>query len=154
MIEGIKITPLKQIEDERGKVMHMLRNDSKTFTKFGEIYFSTVYPNKIKGWHLHGKMTLNYAVVLGEIKLALYDARPNSKTKGQVQEFFLSQKNYKLVSVPPLIWNGFMGIGNKTAIVANCADLPYDDTEIKRKSAFDKDIPYDWNKNITNKLLD
>ena len=59
MIEGIKITPLKQIEDERGKVMHMLRNDSKTFTKFGEIYFSTVYPNKIKGWHLHGKMTLN-----------------------------------------------------------------------------------------------
>ena len=103
MIEGIKITPLKQIEDERGKVMHMLRNDSKNFTKFGEIYFSTVHPNKVKGWHLHSKMTLNYAVVLGEIKLVLYDARSESKTKGQVQEFFLSQKNYKLVSVPPLI---------------------------------------------------
>ena len=154
MIEGIKITLLKQIEDERGKVMHMLRNDSKNFTKFGEIYFSTVHPNKVKGWHLHSKMTLNYAVILGEIKLVLYDARPNSKTKGQVQEFFLSQKNYKLISVPPLIWNGFMGIGNKTAIVANCADLPYDDTEIQRKSAFNNDIPYDWNKNISNKLFD
>ena len=154
MIEGIKIIPLKQVEDSRGKVMHMLRSDSKNFVKFGEIYFSTVHPNKVKGWHLHQKMTLNYAVVFGEIKLVLYDVRSNSKTKGQIQEFFLSQKNYKLVSVPPLIWNGFMGIGNKTAIVANCADLPYDDTEIKRKSAFDKDIPYDWNKNITNKLLD
>ena len=99
-------------------------------------------------------MTLNYAVVLGEIKLVLYDARPDSKTKGEVQEFFLSQKNYKLVSVPPLIWNGFMGIGSETAIVANCADLPYDDTEIKRKSAFDKDIPYDWNKNVTKKLFE
>jgi len=154
MIDGIKITPLKQIEDERGKVMHMLRNDSKSFSKFGEIYFSTVHPNKVKGWHLHGKMTLNYAVVLGEIKLVLYDARPDSKTKGKVQEFFLSQKNYKLVSVPPLIWNGFMGIGSETAIVANCADLPYDDTEIKRKSAFDKDIPYDWNKNVTKKLFE
>ena len=154
MIEGIKIIPLKQIEDERGKVMHMLRNDSKNFTKFGEIYFSTVHPEKVKGWHLHSKMTLNYAVVLGEIKLVLYDARPKSKTKGQVQEFFLSQKNYKLVSVPPLIWNGFMGTGDKTAIVATCADLPYEDTEIKRKSAFDKDIPYDWNKNITKKLFD
>ena len=154
MIEGINITLLKQIEDERGKVMHMLRNDSKNFTKFGEIYFSTVHPNKVKGWHLHSKMTLNYAVVLGEIKLVLYDARSNSKTKGQVQEFFLSQKNYKLVSVPPLIWNGFMGIGDKTAIVANCADLPYDDNEIKRKSAFDKNIPYDWNKNINSKLFD
>ena len=60
MIEGIKITPLKQIKDERGKVMHMLRNDSENFTKFGEIYFSTAHPNKVKGWHLHSKMTLNY----------------------------------------------------------------------------------------------
>ena len=154
MIEGIKITPLKQIKDERGKVMHMLRNDSENFTKFGEIYFSTAHPNKVKGWHLHSKMTLNYAVVLGEIKLVLYDARTNSKTKGQVQEFFLSQENYKLISVPPLIWNGFMGIGNTTAIVANCADLPYDDTEIKRKSAYDKDIPYDWKKNIGSKSFE
>ena len=37
MIEGIKITPLKQIEDDRGKVMHMMRNNSKHFVKFGEI---------------------------------------------------------------------------------------------------------------------
>ena len=133
MIEGIKITLLQQIEDDRGKVMHMLRSDSENFKKFGEIYFSTVHPNKVKGWHLHSKMTLNYAVVLGKIKLVLYDDRPNSNTKGKIQEFFLSQKNYKLISVPPLIWNGFMGIGNETAIVANCADLPYEDTEIKRK---------------------
>jgi len=28
MIEGVKITPLRQIFDERGKVMHMLRVDS------------------------------------------------------------------------------------------------------------------------------
>ena len=154
MIEGIKITPLKQIKDERGKVMHMLRNDSENFTKFGEIYFSTAHPNKVKGWHIHSKMTLNYAVVLGEIKFVLYDTRTNSKTKGQVQEFFLSQENYKLISVPPLIWNGFMNIGNTIAIVANCPDLPYDDAEIKRISAYDKDIPYDWKKNISNKIFE
>ena len=99
-------------------------------------------------------MTLNYAVVIGEIKLVLYDSRQDSKTKGQVQEFFLSQKNYKLISVPPLIWNGFMGIGESTAIVANCADLPYDDTEIERKSESDPDIGYEWNKNIKNKIFD
>ena len=56
MIDGIKITPLDQIEDDRGKVMHMLRNDAKHFSKFGEIYFSTVLPNKIKGWHIHKKI--------------------------------------------------------------------------------------------------
>ena len=154
MIEEIKITPLKQIEDERGKVMHMLRKDSDNFVRFGEIYFSTVRPNKIKGWHLHKKMTLNYAVVFGEIKFVLYDARPNSKTKGQIQKFLLSQSNYKFISVPPLIWNGFKGIGNKTAIVANCADLPHDKEEIERKLPFDSSIPYDWNEDISNKSFE
>ena len=144
MIEGVITTPLKQIPDDRGMVMHMLRRDSKNFSKFGEIYFSTVYPDKVKGWHLHKKMTLNYAVIFGEIKLVLYDVRPNSKTKGEIQEFFLSPKNYKLITVPPLIWNGFMGMGDKTSIVANCADLPYDDTEIERKSPLDDDIFYNW----------
>ena len=61
MIEGVIITPLKQIEDERGKVMHMLREDSKVFERFGEIYFSFTNPQSIKAWHMHKKMTLNYA---------------------------------------------------------------------------------------------
>ena len=42
MIEGVKITPLKQIFDERGKVMHMLRTDSEVFQQFGEIYLKTL----------------------------------------------------------------------------------------------------------------
>ena len=89
MIDGVKIIPKKQIIDERGKIMHMLRNDSNNFSKFGEIYVSTIHPNKVKGWILHQKITLNYAVIFGEIKFVLFDSRPNSKTKGQIQEFFL-----------------------------------------------------------------
>ena len=59
MIEGIIITPLKQIKDSRGKIMHMLRRDSTIFKSFGEIYFSTVNPEIIKAWHLHKEATLN-----------------------------------------------------------------------------------------------
>ena len=47
-IEGIKISQLKIISDHRGSVMHMLRNDSENFDKFGEIYFSTIFKDKIK----------------------------------------------------------------------------------------------------------
>ena len=52
-------------------------------------------------------MTLNYAVVYGEIKFVLFDDRPKSPTRGELQEFFISPENYMLVTVPPLIWNGF-----------------------------------------------
>ncbi|HEX3084310.1 MAG TPA: dTDP-4-dehydrorhamnose 3,5-epimerase family protein [Pyrinomonadaceae bacterium] len=145
MIEGVVVTPLRQIFDERGKVMHMLREDSEVFARFGEVYFSCTYPGAIKAWHLHKQMTLNYAVVHGEIKCVLYDDRPDSSTRGCVEEYFLSPENYCLVTVPPLIWNGFKGIGDKVSIVANCATLPHDPLEIERKSAFDPSIPYDWN---------
>ena len=68
-IKGIEITPLQIISDHRGSVMHMLRNDSKIFQQFGEIYFSTIFKDKIKAWHLHKEATLNYACVFGSVKL-------------------------------------------------------------------------------------
>ena len=144
MIDGVIVNSLKQIADERGKVMHMLRDDSEGFVGFGEIYFSCVYPEAIKGWHIHKKMTLNYAVPQGAIKFVLYDDRSGSPTKGEVQEIFIGPDNYYRVTVPPMIWNGFKGIGAEMAIVANCASIAHDPDEIDRKDPFDSYIPYDW----------
>lgn len=143
-IWGVRITPLKQIFDERGKVMHMLNVHSQVFEKFGEIYFSSTYPGVVKAWHLHKEMTLNYAVIFGEIKFVLYDDRIDSPTKGLVQELFVSPENYVLVTVPPLVWNGFKGIGLTNSIVANCATLPHNPDEIIRKAPEDPSIPYKW----------
>lgn len=144
MIEGVQIKPLRQILDERGKVMHMMRNDDPEFSGFGEIYFSCVYPGVIKGWHIHKKMTLNYAVPYGTIKLVLYDDRPSSRTTGEVQEIFLGPENYCLVQIPPLVWNGFKGVGITPSIVANCSTIPHDPGEIDRRSPDDPSIPYTW----------
>ena len=145
MIDGVKIKPLRKIPDERGYIMHMLRSDDPDFQRFGEIYFSTIYPGVIKAWHLHKEMTLNYAVVSGMIKLVLHDDRSDSPTRGDTQELFVGDENYQLVTIPPFVWNGFKGIGTKTAIVANCATLTHDPDEILRKSPFDPSINYDWN---------
>ena len=144
MIEGVHIRPLKQIPDERGKVMHMLRCDDPWFDKFGEIYFSVVYPGVIKGWHLHKRMTLNYAVVAGRIKLVLYDDREGSPTRREVVELFTGEDNYALITIPPGIWNGVKGIGVKPAIIANCASEPHDPEEIVRLDPLSEEIPYDW----------
>jgi dTDP-4-dehydrorhamnose 3,5-epimerase len=144
MIDGVVITPLKQIVDERGKVMHMLRSDSPNYFSFGEIYFSTIHPGAIKGWNFHKRMILNYAVPLGQIKFVLYDDRAGSETRGLIQEIFIGPENYCLVTVPPMIWNGFKGVGSDTAIVANCASIPHDPNEIERMDPFDPRIQYDW----------
>lgn len=143
-IDGVAVRPLRRIPDERGAVMHMLRVDEPHFETFGEIYFSMVYPGVVKGWHLHHRMTLNYAVVTGMIKLVLYDERPGSATRGRLMEVFVGEHNYALVTVPPGIWNGFKGIGPSAAIVANCATLPHDPDEIERLDPHSGRIPYRW----------
>ncbi len=144
MIDGVAVRPLKRIADERGEVRHMLRRDDPHFKGFGEIYFSTAKPGFVKGWHLHKKMTLNYAVVAGKIHLCLFDAREKSKTRGEFQEMTLGGENYALVTVPPGVWNGFEADGDQEAIVANCSDVPHDPVEIVRAAPFVKDIPNRW----------
>jgi dTDP-4-dehydrorhamnose 3,5-epimerase len=144
VIEGVIFTPLRQIEDERGKVMHMLRSDAPHFIKFGEIYFSTVHPGVIKAWKLHRRMTLNYAVPVGQINVVLYDDRPDSGTRGNVQEIRLGGDNYGLLTVPPFIWSGFQGLGNETSMVANCATICHDPTEVETKEPRSNDIPHRW----------
>ena len=78
-IHDVIITPLKVISDNRGKVMHMLRCDDEIFKKFGEIYFSTIFFDKIKAWHLHKESTLNYSCV--KVKLVLFDNREKKSHK-------------------------------------------------------------------------
>jgi len=144
MIDGVKIIPLKTFLDERGLVRHMMRCTDEHFSRFGEIYFSYIYPGAIKGWHVHRKMELNYAVVCGNIKLVLYDDRTESPTFRELQVIFVGEDNYVLVKIPPHVVNGFKGIGNDRAIVANCSDIPHDPMEIERFDPFDKRIGYSW----------
>ena len=145
MIEGVRVTPLRQIADDRGKVMHMLRRDWEIFVDFGEIYFSTVHTGVVKAWHLHHRMILNYAVPVGRILFVLYDGRETSPSRGAIQEIIMGPDNYVLVTVPPMIWSGFKGLDATTSLVANCASLPHDPDEIERREPGDRAIPYDWN---------
>jgi len=144
VIDGVEIFPLRRIPDERGTVMHMLRSDDPHFEGFGEIYFSTVNPAAIKGWHMHSRMTLNYACVAGQVKLVLYDGREGSPTCGTLKELFMGDANYVLVRIPPMVWNGVKGLGQAPAIIANCASHPHDPEEIDRLDPFSPQIPYDW----------
>ena len=140
MIPGVIITPLKQIPDARGKVMHMLKRTDAHFGGFGEIYFSIVNPGAIKAWKKHLQMTLNLAVIHGAAKLVVHDDQT-----GKFQEIVLGpENNYSLVTVPPGLWTGFTSAGAQPAMVANCASLPHDPNEVVRKAADDPGIPYDW----------
>jgi len=146
MIQDVKIIPLRKIPDERGTILHLLRCDAPHFEKFGEAYFSKVYPGVIKGWHVHKTMVQFYAVPIGMIKLVLYDLRPDSPTKGELMELFIGEDNYCLVRIPSGIANGYKCFGPTPALVANCATEPYlSGDEMERIDPMGDRIPYKWN---------
>jgi len=144
MIDGVKVVPLRQIVDERGKIMHMLKATDPHFAGFGEIYFSCAWPGTVKAWHIHQTMTVNNAVLCGRAKLVMYDLRPGSPTHGQLQEVFFGEDNYVLVQIPPGIANGYKAYGDREVILANCASEPHSPGEMLRRPPFDPGIPYDW----------
>ena len=143
MIDGVSVVPLRRIPDERGTVHHMLKRTDPHFVEFGEIYFTTIYRDVVKGWHRHREMTLNYACIGGRIKLVLFDDREGSATRGELMEVFLGPDDYSLVIIPPGVWNGFKGMAD-TSIVANCCTHPHDPSRSDRLDPFVNDIPYDW----------
>ena len=146
MIEGVRTKRLKVIADERGFLMEMMRDDDEFFQKFGQVYLSVVYPGVVKGWHYHRRQTDHFVIVKGMAKVVLYDTREGSKTKGEINEFFLGDQNPLLLVIPPLVLHGMKGLGAEPAYLVNTPSehYLYDDPDEFRVPPHGSDVPYDW----------
>ena len=149
MIEGVNIKKLKVIPDERGLLMEMLRCDDDIFQKFGQVYLSMAYPGVVKGWHYHKKQIDYFTIVKGMMKVVLYDMRDGSPTKGEVNQFFMGEKNPVLITIPAGVAHGMKCIGVEPAYLINCPTecYKYDEPDEFRIHPHDNDIPYDWGRN-------
>lgn len=147
-IDGVVIRPLSVIPDERGAIMHGVRADN-LLNSFGEVYFSKIYQDAIKAWHVHESLILNYICVFGQVKLVLHDLRDTSPTQGQTQEIFMGMDNYCLVHIPPGIANGTKGIWGPYSLVCNVASEAHNPAIKYRRIHPDEGvIPYDWSRRI------
>jgi dTDP-4-dehydrorhamnose 3,5-epimerase len=142
MLEGVSLTPLNKILNEKGDIFHALKSTNETFISFGEAYFSNVNHGAIKGWKKHTKMFLNLIVPLGTIKFVLFDDRELSTTFGQYQEVEFGEFNYQRLFVPPGIFMSFQGIGLHRNMLLNIASIPHDPTESVNKEL--AEISYSW----------
>ena len=135
-MDGVILTPLKQIHNPKGDIYHAMKKSDNGFSGFGEAYFSTIHKDDIKGWKQHTKMVLNIVVPVGEIEFVIY----NEDTK----KFFsinLSQKNYQRLTIQPNLWMAFRGIGD-TNILLNLASIEHDPSEAVNIEI--EKINYEW----------
>jgi len=142
MIEGVIITTLKVIDVVGGDVLHAMKAMDKGYDGFGEAYFSIIEKGTIKGWKRHNEMTLNLVVPVGVVRFRLFDDRKGSLTYGDSQEVVLSRENYRRLTLPPMIWIGFQGMGEKDSLLLNIANIPHDPNEMVSKKLSEIDV--DW----------
>lgn len=130
MIEGVVVTPLKIIPVDQGNVLHAMRRSDPEFLTFGEAYFSEVKEGAIKGWKKHRQMILNLIVVVGKIRLVVFDDRLESDTRGDYFDIVLSPSdNYSRLTIYPELWVAFEGIGVGSNLLLNLASIEHDPTE-------------------------
>ena len=144
-IDGVLVTALRQIVDERGAVLHHMRSDAPEFTIFGECYFSEMVPGAVKAWKRHREQTQHLAVPIGRVRFVVYDDRESSPTLGEIQVVELGRPDdYNRLCIPRGLWYGFTCLSDTPALIANCADLPHDPDDAELLPEDDPGIPYRW----------
>ncbi len=142
MLDGLLVTPLKQISHPKGDIFHAMKSSDNGYVGFGEAYFSEVNFGEIKGWKKHTEMVLNLVVPAGKIKFVAYDDRAQSSTYGQFYQTELSAENYCRLTVPQGVWLAFQGTGESRNLLLNLASIPHDPNESEVKSL--NDIEFEW----------
>ena len=140
-IAGVILTPLKQINHPLGDVMHGLKVSDPGFDGFGEVYFSLIHKNKIKGWKIHNKMTSNLIAIHGCIRFVIIDIRNDSKTQGNIIDIKLSPTNFYRLTIPPQVAYSFRGLTEKNILcnVSNMEHIPEEGMNLPLES-----LSYDW----------
>ena len=151
MIDGVVIKQLKVNVDERGSLTEILRVDDEVFEKFAQVYVSLNYPGVIRAWHYHKKQNDFFAVVKGMVKVALYDARENSPTRGEVNEYFIGERNNIILRIPIGVMHGYKTIGVEPSLLLNFPTEVYNRNEPDeyRVPWDSKEVPYDWSIKMT-----
>ena len=146
MIQGVFTHKLRLIPDERGRLLEIIRKDEPHYLPIAQVYMTTNYPGVVKAWHYHKKQSDQMTCVKGMVKVVLYDAREDSPTKGEVNEFFVGEHNPMLIRIPPGVYHGWKCVSEGESVVVNCPDQLYDyQNPDEHRAAFDDPkIPYNW----------
>ena len=146
VIDGVIVTQLKLVTNERGRLMEVQRHDDDAFPGFGQVYITQTFPGVTKAWYRHRHQIDQIAAISGSVRLVLYDDRPGSQSREEIMEIMLGELQPQLVLIPPGIWHGFRAESRAGATLLHLNSRPYDPDNLDedRLDPVDSVIPYHW----------
>jgi dTDP-4-dehydrorhamnose 3,5-epimerase len=166
-IPGTNATKRLIHQDPRGFLVEMLREDDAGLRgdRFAMAYTSVTVAGAFRDrdqWHFHPVQSDRFAVPLGEMTLALFDARRESPTHGMLEVIRVTGAPYhhpnadskhdlptEIIEVPPGVYHSLGNLTDDSFVVVNfpterynAADegrIPFADVLIPGRGA-----PFDW----------
>ncbi len=147
MIQGVEIKELATHADERGFFREVIRNTDAFFKEgFAQWSHTKTQQGAAKAWHVHQKQIDWWYVAIGAVKVALYDLRADSPTRGELMELMLGDDyGAKVLRVPAGVAHGYKVIEGPAHLFYITSRL-YDASDEGRLPHDDPQIGYDWTK--------
>jgi len=127
LIAGVAVRPARPVVDKRGEIVEIfspswgLDPDPLVY-----VYQVLLRPGAIKGWVVHRNQDDRIFHSGGAVRWALYDARPESPTRGQLDLLTFSERNRSLMVIPRGVFHAVENLGPGEAVFVNLPTAPYD----------------------------
>lgn len=146
MIKNVKMIPLKQVLNSRGRLLEIQRYDEEWYPGFGQVYVTTTFPGIIKAWYRHQKQIDQLIPIQGVMKLVLYDPHPCLSKSFTLKEFIIKKDNPTLIQIPPGLWHGFQALSSENLVIVHLNNRPFqsDCPDEERLTFDDNRVPYRW----------
>jgi len=126
-IAGVRIHQLGNVITRSGFMTEVFRADWPVIgVTVRQVNWVQLNPGAVTDWHFHSEQTDHIVGVGGNIKLALWDGRDNSPTKGATDIVRIGAIRPVMVIVPPGVWHGLRNESGAPAGYINVVDELYD----------------------------
>ncbi|CAG9622718.1 dTDP-4-dehydrorhamnose 3,5-epimerase family protein [Sutcliffiella rhizosphaerae] len=145
-IENVVFKKIIKHCDDRGFFAEVLRDDDYLLSHFGQLSWSTSYPDVIKAFHYHKEQDDLWFFPSGNTQVVLYDLREHSVTKGKTNVYYMGENNPSILLIPKGVAHGYRVLGEKPAILVYCTTKSYNPSQPdeKRIPWDNKVIGFDW----------
>ncbi len=126
-VAGVALRPLRQHRDDRGWLAEVFRRDEPDGASPPAMaYVSVTRPGVVRGPHEHRQQADRFCFAgPGRFLLVLWDARPDSPTRGNVQVEEVGEERPVVVVVPPGVVHAYRCLGPGEGWVLNLPDHLY-----------------------------
>jgi dTDP-4-dehydrorhamnose 3,5-epimerase len=127
LIDGVVVRYQRPIEDKRGEVVEVYRPSWGVHADpLVYVYQVRIRPGAVKGWVIHEQQDDRLFFISGVLRWALYDDRPDSPTRGRLNDLVFSERAPALLVIPHGVYHAVRNIGTSDAIFVNMPSRAYE----------------------------